>query len=73
VWDRKRSDTVQEYRKTIMPVGKPSARDGLRVSKQVEYWGFVAIPEPNSENPINDYVFVSECLLYHMDDIHHQR
>lgn len=39
----RKSGTVQEYRKIMMPVGKKSKRDGFRTLKSVEYWGFVAI------------------------------
>lgn len=35
--------TVQEYRKLLTPIGKPSARNGLIPMKEVEYWGLVAI------------------------------
>lgn len=37
------SGTVQEYRKLLGPVGKPSRRDGSVAMKEIEYWGFVAI------------------------------
>jgi hypothetical protein len=36
------SGTIQEYRKLPIPVGKKS-KDGLRKTKEVEYWGLVAI------------------------------
>ena len=39
----RKSGTVQEYRKILAPVGKPSPRDGSVPMKEVEYWGFVAI------------------------------
>lgn len=38
----RRSGTLQEYRRSLQPIGKPSAR-GETAIKQVEYWGFVAI------------------------------
>jgi len=37
------SGTLQEYRKLLTPIGKPSARDGSIPMKQVEYWAFVGI------------------------------
>lgn len=37
------SGTVQEYRRMLTPIGKPSSRDGAVSMKEVEYWGFVAI------------------------------
>lgn len=39
----RKSGTVQEYRKLLTPIGKPSPRDGSVPMKEVEYWGFVAI------------------------------
>jgi len=39
----KKSGTLQEYRKTLCPIGKKSERDGLRPVKIVECWGFFAI------------------------------
>jgi len=39
----RRSGTVQEYRKMLTPVGKPSPRDGAVPMKAVEYWGLIAI------------------------------
>jgi hypothetical protein len=36
---------VQEYRKIWQPVGKRGA-GGMRVAKEVEYWGLVAIIGP---------------------------
>lgn len=39
----RKSGTVQEYRRTLAPVGKRSKRDGAVPLKEVEYWGFVAI------------------------------
>jgi hypothetical protein len=38
----RRAGTLQEYRKTLQPLGPTSAHGGT-VMKQVEYWGFVAI------------------------------
>lgn len=45
----KRSGTIQEYRKILMPVGKKSIRDGFTPMKEVEFWGLVAIV--GSEKP----------------------
>ena len=39
----RKSGTVQEYRRMLTPIGKPSKRDGAVPMKEVEYWGFVAI------------------------------
>lgn len=39
----KKATTLQEYRKLLSPVGKKSQKDGLRTTKLVEWWGFVAI------------------------------
>ena len=39
----KQAATLQEYRKLLCPVGKASQRDGARIMKMVEWWGFVAI------------------------------
>jgi hypothetical protein len=39
----RKSGTVQECRNIWQPIGKPSARDGSRAMKEVEYWGLVAI------------------------------
>lgn len=39
----RRSGTIQEYRKTLAPTGKRSARDGMVPMKEVEYWGLIAI------------------------------
>jgi len=41
----RKSGTVQEYRKVLMPIGKKSTRDGLTPMKEVEFWGLVAIVE----------------------------
>jgi hypothetical protein len=38
----RKSGTVQEYRKLLTPIGKPSARGAVSL-KEVEYWGLVAI------------------------------
>ena len=38
----KNSGTIQEHRKGIMNVGK-AGKDGFTKTKNVEYWGFVAI------------------------------
>lgn len=42
----RRSATVQEYRRTMTPVGKPSARGEISL-RHVEYWAFIAILERN--------------------------
>ncbi len=39
----KKSGTVQEYRKSLIKTGKTSLRDGMSLTKSVQYWGFVAI------------------------------
>jgi hypothetical protein len=39
----RKSGTIQEYRRLLTPIGKPSARDGSVPMKEVEYWGLVAI------------------------------
>ena len=39
----KKSGTIQEYRKSLAPIGKKSTRDGAVPLKHVEYWAFVAI------------------------------
>ena len=38
----KKSGTLQEYRKETVAVGK-RGNDGFRKTKEVQYWGFVAI------------------------------
>jgi len=43
----KDSGTLQEYRKTMAPVGKKSKRDGSVIMKQIEYWGLIAIVGEN--------------------------
>ena len=44
----KNSGTLQEYRKSLVAVGK-KARDGSMRMKETEYWGFVAIVGKLSE------------------------
>jgi hypothetical protein len=39
----RKTGTIQEYRKILTPIGKPSMRDGSIPMKEVEYWGLVAI------------------------------
>jgi hypothetical protein len=39
----RRAGTIQEYRKLLTPIGKPSPRDASIPMKEVEYWGLVAI------------------------------
>lgn len=39
----KKSGTIQEYRRLLTPIGKPSALNGSILLKEVEYWGLVAI------------------------------
>jgi hypothetical protein len=39
----RKSGTVQEYRRLLTPIGKPSSRNGSIAMKEVEYWGFAAI------------------------------
>jgi hypothetical protein len=51
----RRSGTVQEYRRILAPVGKPSKRDGSVSMKEIEYWGFVALV---GENPTRIRVIV---------------
>jgi hypothetical protein len=43
----KSSGTLQEYRKGTIVFGKPG-KDGLRKTKNVEYWAFVAIVGENT-------------------------
>ena len=43
----RKSGTVQEYRKLLTPIGKPSAQTGAVPMKEVEYWGLVAIVGAN--------------------------
>ncbi|MEX0877585.1 MAG: hypothetical protein WDZ40_01820 [Candidatus Spechtbacterales bacterium] len=44
-----KSGTLQEHRKTVEPIGKKSAKDGMRKTKEVEYWAFIAIASQNPE------------------------
>ena len=39
----KKSGTIQEYRRLLTPIGKPSSNNGSIPMKEVEYWGLVAI------------------------------
>ncbi len=39
----RKSGTIQEYRKSLSPVGKKSTRDGLTIMKAVQYWALIAI------------------------------
>src|ERR1035437_6851398 len=39
----RQSGTIQEYRKLLTPIGKPSPRNGSVLMKEVQYWGLVAI------------------------------
>ncbi len=39
----RKSGTIQEYRKLLTPIGKPSSLNGSIPMKEVEYWGLVAI------------------------------
>jgi len=39
----KKSGTIQEYRKLLTPIGKPSPLNGSVPMKEVQYWGLVAI------------------------------
>ena len=39
----KKSGTIQEYRRLLTPIGKPSPNNGSIPMKEVEYWGLVAI------------------------------
>ncbi len=45
----KKSGTLQEYRKTLGPVGSKSKRDGSILMKNIEYWAFVAITGNNNQ------------------------
>lgn len=38
-----KSGTIQEYRRLLTPIGKPSPNNGSIPMKEVEYWGLVAI------------------------------
>jgi hypothetical protein len=44
----KNSGTLQEYRKLLITFGNKSKHDGLSLTKEVEYWGFVAIVGSNN-------------------------
>lgn len=39
----KKSGTIQEFRKLWVPVTKKSKHDGLRKTKEIHYWGLIAI------------------------------
>ena len=39
----KKSGTIQEYRRLLTPIGKPSPRNGSITMKEHQYWGLVAI------------------------------
>ncbi|MFA6554362.1 MAG: hypothetical protein WCS89_02525 [Candidatus Paceibacterota bacterium] len=39
----RKSGTIQEYRKLLTPIGKPSPLNNSIPMKEVEYWGFAAI------------------------------
>ncbi len=39
----RKSGTVQEYRKSLDPIGKKNLKDGFTQMKEVEYWGMIAI------------------------------
>lgn len=43
----KKSGTIQEYRRLLTPIGKPSSINGSVPMKEVEYWGLVAIVGEN--------------------------
>lgn len=45
----RKSGTIQEYRRMLMPIGKKSARDGFTPMKGVEFWGLVAIVQRNGK------------------------
>lgn len=47
------SGTLQEYRTGLLRIGKKSSKNGLSATKQVEYWGFVAIHR-RSDRPDKD-------------------
>lgn len=44
----RKSGTIQEYRRLLTPIGKPSAGNGSIPMKEVEYWGLVAIAGSNN-------------------------
>jgi len=39
----KKSGTLQEYRSSLVCVGKKSAKNGLSSTKRIQHWAFVAI------------------------------
>ncbi len=43
----RKSGTIQEYRRLLTPIGKPSPNNGSIPMKEVEYWGLVAIVGEN--------------------------
>lgn len=43
----KKSGTIQEYRRLLSPVGKPSISNGAVQMKEIEYWGLIAIVGEN--------------------------
>lgn len=43
----RKSGTIQEYRRLLTPIGKPSSRNGSVSMKEVEYWGLIAIVGEN--------------------------
>ena len=46
----KNAGTVQEYRRTMEPIGQKRFSDGAKEMKEIEYWGIVAITR--GERPI---------------------
>ena len=46
----KNAGTIQEYRRTMEPVGQKRFSDGAKEMKEIEYWGIVAITR--GERPI---------------------
>ncbi len=48
----RKTTTVQEFRSTLAPVGKPDAR-GLRPTKRVEFFAFHAITDMNKPRRVN--------------------
>lgn len=44
----RKAGTIQEYRKTLGPIGKKSKRDGSVLMKNIEYWAFVAVFSENT-------------------------
>ena len=43
----KKSGTIQEYRRLLTPIGKPSANTGAIPIKEIEYWGMIGIVGQN--------------------------